>query len=138
MQQKGGEGKQRFSKGPGKLGQEVSFLKRWGRGGAGTPLQTMAYFFKWGIDSEMWFMPFYQFCKDCSFHFKLYLNLFGRLKCNLYSVSWIKWLYLFQSQVKLSVNFFCWWSSSSKIKGRKLRKLCQERNWQGSKIQGNE
>ena len=38
MQQKGGEGKQRFSKGAGKLGQEVSFLKRWGRGGGWNPL----------------------------------------------------------------------------------------------------
>ena len=36
-------------------GSRGEFLKKMGEGGggAGTPLQTMAYFFKWGIDSEM-------------------------------------------------------------------------------------
>ena len=38
MEQKRGEGKQRFKKGGSKLGQRVGALKR---GGAGTPLRTM-------------------------------------------------------------------------------------------------
>ena len=38
MEKNRGEGRQRFKKGGGKLGQAVGALKR---GGAGTPLQTM-------------------------------------------------------------------------------------------------